>query len=678
LKQIEKDLKIKNVKWCYSPICQNILIIQTVSNNINRKRDSNVSLCCSLSSGEDEKDDSSETNQEYLKILFGTKLENTIDLRFPSQGNRIKHFLIQEIFICNHDIEGVLSLTQTGKVNHSDSLKAKFIILTDQENNFYFYNLNNIEVIFSDLQKNQMLWKKILMKNSSKNKKNIIPESLNEKPVLSLYLSKFNKIFGPSEFSKTSFHSIFESSNSENIKKFVRKLIALSQEKELAYLNEKMDIINKIEDLKIHEHIFYSSFLNHPLIYDHIYENLNRENLHEEFYSLLITCNNEEILFWILTSEKYILIFKISINHIGINSLISSSIILDEEDDDRNMIIRRLLFQENDSLAIDSGVPEFNNSDDLEKNKITSYDVNFHHGVMTVSTTCGICFIFRFEKELIQKDDQNNILTVEDQSESEDIIVIQNENKSKIYEGFICTKTINNKDNYSINFCKILNSNKGCLLLLIDIKENLSIYNLHTLNCDGSKYSSPTLIYEFSLESSEADKRESLSKNYSYQLLEREINEICYEVNLIKYDNKILKFVLFTDLNGNFTCQLKNNPELIFKNSTEEEEQGRGKIFSCTKGIKKLINLKEYTDSSLFSINYEKALYLFNIESLEEVSCVEFDGRFKIISHNINIFKNDVYISVLTFDDNQVLNIWLYSVPDMKLSFNFQFNVNLR
>lgn len=697
MKQNETDLKVNSLKWCFSQICQNIIIIQIGKNKKNtiRKRNSNLSHNNSFSSGEDEKEDTSDSNQEHLKVLFGTKLENTIELRFSSQGNKIKNFLFQEIYLSNHDIEQVVSLTVTGKINHSDSLKAKFIILTDQKNNFYFYNLNNIEVLFSDLRKNSILWKNILMKNSSKNKKNIFPESINEKPVLSLYLTKFNKIFGMNDFSKTSFHSIFDSNNSYNIKNFVRKLIALSQEKELAYLNEKMNILSKFEDFNIHENTYYSSFLIHPLFYDHIsFGNLNRENLHEEFHSLLITCNNQEILFWILTSEKYILIFKISINHIGINSLISSSIILDEHDEDRNIIIRRLLFQENDSLEIDSGV--FHNPEQsyyLEQNKISSFDLNFQYGVMAISTSCGSCFIFRFEKELIQKDDQNNILTVEDQSESEDIIVIENENKSKIYEGFICTKTILSKNNYPICFSKILNSDNGCLLLLIDINENFTIYNLHGSKSDSSihnvhnAYSSPNLIYEFSLESSEVDKRESLSINYSYQILEREINEICYEVNLIKYDNQVLKFILFSDLNGNFTCQLKNNPELIFKNLTVDTEGNisdkHQKIkynssIKSSKGIKKLTNLMQYTNSCLFSINFEQSLHIFNSESFQEVSLVNFDENFKIISHNINIFKNDVYISVLTLKENKLLNVWLYSVPDMALSFTFQINVDLK
>jgi hypothetical protein len=247
--------------------------------------------------------------------------------------------------------------------------------------------------------------------------------------------------------------------------------------------------------------------------------------------------------------------------------------------------------------------------------------------------------------------------------------------KSKIYEGFICSKIIPvSKQGKAISFCKILNVPKGSLVIVIDTDENLYIYNLNPAN-NTSSGSTPYLIYEFSLDPSEHDKRESLCKNYSFHILERELNDFCYEVNLFKYDNKVFKFILFSDLTGNFSCKLKKNPDLTFKIIPGEND---AQFFEERKAIKKIIYLKEYTDSATFSINYDRYLSLFNLESLEEISQLKFNSDQSITSHNLNIFKHDVYISVLTLDEGAGLNFWLYSMPDLKMSFNFKLSVDFK
>ena len=126
---------------------------------------------------------------------------------------------IENIKIIQDDIQSALTLINNLVVinkNHKNLnyLNGTAILVLDSNSQIYYYNLDNLEIIFSDMKLNQFCWKAIhnsylLNKLNKKNSINSVSVSLSDTS-FPLFCQRISSIYGPINIVHSKFYSLFD------------------------------------------------------------------------------------------------------------------------------------------------------------------------------------------------------------------------------------------------------------------------------------------------------------------------------------------------------------------------------------------------------------------------------------------------------------------------------------
>jgi len=150
------------------------------------------------------------------------------------------------------------------------------------------------------------------------------------------------------------------------------KLHALNGEKNLGYLNERINIIDELKN----KNISNAHFLNSPLLGVRTGEKIS------ELIGLYITLTPKQIQFWVITPNQYFNIFNISLQIDGINKLLKESLSTFEIDD-RKQNLRKYLFVEPDSINSNAGVIQ-NSLENLKFDELVNLDFDINHETLAL------------------------------------------------------------------------------------------------------------------------------------------------------------------------------------------------------------------------------------------------------------------------------------------------------
>ena len=403
---------IQKIKWVNNSYLGDILVVSIHENLLS----GNVHQTSFNNDVENEqilpiKNYHQEKNISLVRIFYGHYFENMIDLKLPEleqsdekdkDVRRIVTTIVENIKIIQDDIQAALTLINNFVVvkNHSEVklnyLNGTSIIILDSHSQLYYYNLDNLEIIFSDMKINQFCWKAIhnsylLNKlHFNKNTSNSVSLSLSESS-FPIFCQQLSSIYGPVNINHTQFYSLFDyriSNNliyyiiGKNFGRFMKNLCALNKEKELTYLNERINILN---ELKI-KNFTNCHFLSSPLLGG----NLIDYKLNDQ-YGLIVSSSSEYIRFWAITPSQYINIYNISMKLDRMNEMLKETI-LSTQAEERKQKLRKYIFVETDSVNWNIGVIQ---SKDIKVSDLVSFEMDIYNEQLIALDLAGNFIIYK-------------------------------------------------------------------------------------------------------------------------------------------------------------------------------------------------------------------------------------------------------------------------------------------
>jgi len=176
-----------------------------------------------------------EKGRSMIRVIYGQELDNNIDIQLPEEDisskltkninnpyksdRKIVASLAENFKIIPGDILQALTLmngviknnTNTKNIN---SINGIAIIILDSANQLYYYNLDNLEIIISDMKLNQYCWKNIhnsyLLSLLPNRNRYITPSISITDSSFPLFSQKLNSIFGSNKNNLIKYYSLFD------------------------------------------------------------------------------------------------------------------------------------------------------------------------------------------------------------------------------------------------------------------------------------------------------------------------------------------------------------------------------------------------------------------------------------------------------------------------------------
>lgn len=165
----------------------------------------------------------------------------------------------------------------------------------------------------------------------------------------------------------------------------IKHLIALNREKDLIYINEKLNIMDQLSASNFRPVFNNSNFVFSPLLGGLMSDSV------DDFFGMLVTSSSNKVNFYVLTPHQYYLIFTISTQIGSIHPLIAKTV-FEEESDIKKQAIRKLLFQDNDYINYDVGVKS---SAKRKIDDISFFEVNVKKEIFCFGDNSGNLAIYK-------------------------------------------------------------------------------------------------------------------------------------------------------------------------------------------------------------------------------------------------------------------------------------------
>jgi len=355
-------------------------------------------------------------NISLVKIFYGQNLDNLIDIKLPieissfsekegknsNDERKILATITEHIKIIQDDYQSALTLMNNFVVinknlyeNKLNYINGTAIILMDSDFQIYYYNLDNLELILPDMKLNQFCWKAIhnsyllnMLGNKKKNNNSNIHMSVSfNDTAFPFFSQRITSIYGPVNVKESKFFSLcdYKICKGQNFGGFIKKLLALNEEKNLTYMNER---INLLKDLKIKN--FSNSnahFVNSPLLGN------NNTKCMNEFHGLMVSLSATQIQFWLITPTQYFNIYNISLQVNEVNAMIEESI-SSSDTEERKQNLRKFLFVEPDSINWNIGVIQ-KGLENIKVDDLVNFDLDINNELLAASDLSNNILVFK-------------------------------------------------------------------------------------------------------------------------------------------------------------------------------------------------------------------------------------------------------------------------------------------